>query len=47
MFHRTRVGGFWLYSCGFNRPAKVKLTPMGNAVSLTQQEFGELGLQQV
>ncbi|MBD1834366.1 hypothetical protein H6F61_17110 [Cyanobacteria bacterium FACHB-472] len=25
----TRAGGFCLYSCGFNRQANVKLTPMG------------------
>ena|SRR4028118_1061914 len=24
----TRVGGFRLYSCGFNRQANLKLTPM-------------------
>ncbi|MBD1831246.1 hypothetical protein H6F61_00790 [Cyanobacteria bacterium FACHB-472] len=24
----TRAGGFCLYSCGFNRQANVKLTPM-------------------
>ncbi len=33
-FHRTRVGGFWLYSSGFNRPANVKLTPMDNTLAL-------------